>query len=195
MEFYTFKLFMEPGGSYELGFDTVKLTDEYRPYYQKEELLCTRFWEPEPGLNMLIASFDNQYNQFILDNFDNIYRRRNKTAINDFKAATNQQFDTIENSYFKNYTAYKIASVELAATSFEKGKLFDEYIRKVPVQYNNTEYMYFVNQYFEQYLTSGSQSISRADLQEAINGQGSYTALLDTQGKTPCCATSAFARW
>lgn len=183
VEFYTFKLFLEPGVNYTLTFDTVELINEYRPYYQKEEMTCTQFDEPDPGLNFLIVAFDMQYNQFILDNFDNIYRRRNKTALYDFKATVNQQNDSIKNSYYNTYITYKIASVELAAASFARGKLFNDYIRKLPVQYNNTEYMYFLNQYFDQFLTSGTKSITRSDMQAAINKQSSYTALLDTLGK------------
>lgn len=182
VEFYTFKIFLEPGGNYNLTFEEVEISNEYRPYYQKEEMLCTNLTEPDPGLNLLIASFDSEYNQFLAENFESIYRRRNKTVLNTFKADIIQQNDTIENLYFKTYSSYKIASIELVAASFERGKLFNQYIHKVPVQYNNTEYMYFLNQYFEQYLTAGTKVIRRADLQAAINGQNSYLALLDTLG-------------
>ena len=183
IEFYSSGLFIEPGGTYEIVCDSVSITNQYRPFYQKQELAIEIIVEPEPGLNKLISEFNSSFNNFILENFDAVYKKRKRSLITSYEKEIKQKYSTVENEYFQNYITYKIASVDLAASSTKKPELFKKYFYKKRVLYNNTEYMNFFNQYFEQFLTAQTKSISRADLNAAINYQKSYTALTDTLGK------------
>lgn len=183
IEFYSFILYLEPGGKYEINCDSISIDNQYRPYYKKEHLCCKITSDLKPGLNNLITEFNTLYNEFVINNFDEIYKKRKRSLIDSFKKEIEQKFKDIDNDYFQDYIEYKIASVELAGVSVKKPEIFLKYLDKKPVLYHNTEYMYFFNQFFEHYLTSGSKSISRTDLLSAINYQSSYAALMDTLGK------------
>ncbi len=43
------------------------------------------------------------YNDFLVENFQSIYNRRNKSLIAAFKSEMDQKYAGIENLYFKNY--------------------------------------------------------------------------------------------
>ncbi|MCD4664585.1 MAG: TlpA family protein disulfide reductase [Bacteroidales bacterium] len=183
VEFYSFILYLEPGGNYFISCDTISIDDQYRPYYKKEPLACRITTEKEPELNDLISGFNVLFDDFIINNFDNIYKRRQKSLISSFKKNMDERYKEIDYEYFQNYITYKIASVELAASSTVKPELFKKFFSEKPVLYSNTEYMYFFYQFFEHYLTTETKSISRADLIATINYQKSYPALIDTLGK------------
>ncbi len=183
IEFLSSILYLVPGAHYKLDFDSVTISDQFRPFYQKEQLHFRLISGDTEKLNQLISSFDNDYNEFILSNFEEIYKRRKISLIKTFRNTTESKYDSAENSYFLNYVNYKIASVQLAASSTDKRILFDEYIGNKPVLYENIEYMNFFNQFFLHYLTSGTRLISRTDLETAINENANFTALVDTLGK------------
>lgn len=183
IEFFQSSIFLEPGENYQILFDTISISEEYRPYYQKEPMVYYIRSGDTSQLNYLIAEFDNTFNNFLLENFDEIYKRRKKNLIFTFRKKIENRFDSVNNEYFKNYINYKIASIELAAASVKKPELFMKYFKGKPLLLNNVEYMNFFNQFFKNYLTAETNAIFRSDLVEAINYNGNYSSLMDTLGK------------
>jgi len=182
IEYFNIELYLEPGESYHITADSISFQGNFRPYYKKDLLDCT-ITSGKNDLNKLISEFNISYNQFIHDHFEEIYKRRRKDLIEEFKDSTEEKFGSIDNEYFNNYRRYKMASVDLAAMPTSQARLFGEYFYHQPVLYQNIEYMYFFDQFFSQFLTSGSKEIKRADLLSTINYQNSYRALIDSLGK------------
>jgi len=183
IEFYQSSIFLEPGFEYKISCDTISVSDEFRPYYQKDPLIYYMVSGDTSQLNLLIAEFDNTFNVFLLENFEEIYKRRKKSLIFNFRDTIENRFETVENDYFKNYINYKFGSIELAATSVEKPELFMKYFNGKPIMLNNVEYMNFFNQFFKRYITVESRVITRSDLNNTININCNYLSLLDTLGK------------
>lgn len=183
LDFYSSGIFIEPGNDYTIFGDTIQEISPYKAFYEKGDLSYQIDSLRNSDMNFLISEFNHAYNAFILENFDAIYRGRNKTPIKTFRQEVQQKYADIENNYFQDYIKYKIASIELVAASFKKPALFNEYFVDKPVQYFHVEYMQFFNQYFDQYLSSQSNSVTYNDLVSTINDQNSYGALLDSLGK------------
>ena len=51
----------------------------------------------------MILEFDNLYNNFLINNFDAIYKGRKKSLVYEFREEIENKYDTIQNEYFKNY--------------------------------------------------------------------------------------------
>ena len=183
LDYYASGIFIEIDSDYKIIGDTIKEISPYKAFYEKSDLIYNIDSLKNSDLNYLISEFNLAFNEFILENFDAIYRRRDKTLIKNFKQKVDRNYNHSVNDYFHHYVDYKIASIELAAASFKKPYLFDSYIKNKQVQYYNIEYMQFFNQFFDQYLSSQSKSVTRNDLVSTINYQNNYAALLDTLGK------------
>ena len=182
IEYFNIDLFLEPGENYNIATDSISFQGNFRPYYKKDLLNCT-ITSGSKDLNKLTSDFNISYNKFITEHFEEVYKRREKSLIEEFDDSMEVKYGKNENDYFKEYMRYKMASVYLAAMPTSQAKLFREYFFHQPVLYQNTEYMYFFNQFFSQFLTSGSRKIKRADLLSTINYQNSFSALIDSLGK------------
>jgi peroxiredoxin len=183
LDFYTTTFYLEPGKNYLLQFDSISMADQYRPFYEKEPLVF-RIVSDEPNeLNNLIFEFNDVYNAFLVENFQSIYNRRNKSLIIAFKSEMDQKYAYSENLFFKNYVDFKIASIELSASGTNKPLLFRQYLLGKPILYFHSAYMEFFNQFFDQYLTAGNKFISEKDLEKGINDLINLPALMDSLGK------------
>lgn len=183
LDFYASGIFINPGSRYIIIGDSIQEISPFKAFYEKGDLMYKIDSLDNEDLNYLISEFNKSYNTFILENFHAIYRSRNKSAIDSFRKETYESYSHINNDYFQSYINYKIASIELVAVSFKKPFLFNKHIKDKPVQYAHVEYMQFFNQFFDQYISSQSKSVTRNDLVSTINYQNSYIALLDTLGK------------
>jgi len=183
LDYYTTTFYLEPGKKYQLDFDSISMADQYRPFYEKEPLIF-RIADDEPNeLNKLIFEFNEVYNDFLTENFQSIYNRRNKSLIAGFQSEMNKKYSETENLFFKNYIDFKIASIELSASGTNKPELFRKYLQGKPIFYFHSAYMEFFSQFFDQYLTSGNKFVSEKDLEKGINDLVSLPALLDSLGK------------
>jgi peroxiredoxin len=183
MDYFSATLYLEPGQTYSIVCDSISLEGQYRPFYEKDYLDFRIILKEEIELNSLISGFNQSYNEFITENFENIYKRRKKYLIVEFRRQTEEIYKGIEIKYFWDYINYKLASAELSASSSAKAELFNKYLQKQPVLDQNVEYMLFFNSFFDHHLTMGNRFIKETDLISVINDQSSYTAMMDTLGK------------
>lgn len=183
LDYYASGIFIEPGSDYNIIGDTIQEISPYKAFYEKSDLFYQLDSLGDSELNFVISGFNMAFNDFIMENFEAIYRRRNRTLIESFQQEIHQKYGHIDNNYFQDYIEYKIASVELAAAPVIKPQLFVKFLQNRLVQYYHVEYMHFFNQFFDQYLSSQSKSVTRNDLVSTINNQSNYNALLDTLGK------------
>ncbi|MBN2174868.1 MAG: TlpA family protein disulfide reductase [Bacteroidales bacterium] len=182
LDYYYLSLFTEPGGYYVLTCDSVNLEGQFRPFYKKEELGYNLVKETESGLNFNIRDFSRSYNEFVKDEFDEIYKKRNRSAIAAFQTQVDKNYANVQNDFFKVYIEYRIAELELTMSASRKLQVFQKYLKDKPGYYNNPEYMEFCREFFNGYLEN-NKWISNIDLKTAINYSGNYHAIIDTLGK------------
>lgn len=183
LDYYTTTLYLEPGENYLLHFDTISMTDQYRPFYEKEPLVFRIVPDKTKELNNLIYEFNELYNDFLVENFQSIYNRRNKSMIAAFRTELNQKYSETDNSFFNKYVDFRMASIELSVSGTRKPELFRTYLFGKPILYFHSAYMEFFNQFFDHYLTAGNKFVSEKDLEKGINELISLPALMDSLGK------------
>jgi len=186
VDFYKSVLFVEPGKTYILKYDTLNTHkyNESENMFLYPEYLNFSIEKTDPTeLNYLINKFDSIYAKFISDNAVILMRKRNKKIVEDFKLKTDSIFSNSKNEYFITYKKYKVSSLEEAMLIQSRSSLFEKYLYEQPILINNVGYMEFFNQYFTKFFTNITQKIKFIDLESAINEQKSYSALMDTLGK------------
>jgi peroxiredoxin len=184
IENYAVNLFIDPGETYQLICDSIFPGKDYLPFYNQQPLRVRNISEPEPAINSLISYFDYLYDDFVLNNFEKIYRSHKKSIIDKFEFKTDSLFSGFRNEFLQVYIDYKIASLKYSVSTFTKDEVFSTYIAGRTVYYDNPEYMNFFHQYFDHYIAGyNNRFVSRDDLITTINEQYSYTAMLDSLGK------------
>jgi peroxiredoxin len=181
--FYSANIFIIPGKQYNIICDSIRLTDEFRPFYLKDALFFEIIEEPEPRLNHWLSLFENRYYTFVSDQFETFSKKRDPAILEAFRSEMQEEFGMITDAFFTVYVDYKIATLELSASPSRKNTIFKKYLHDRTVYYNNPEYMFFFNTFFDHYLPGNNRFITRRDLNATINDQANYTALMDTLGK------------
>lgn len=184
VENYSFLMYVDPGETYQLICDSISPGKDYLPFYNKKALQVNNISEPDPPLNSLIFYFDYLYEDFVVNNFERIYRSHKAYLIDDFSTTIDSLFSSYRHEFLQNYIRYKIASIKLSVSAFNKEQIFKIYLKDQAILYDNPEYMNFFNQFFENYISgTNNHFIKRDDLYATINMQYSYPAMMDTLGK------------
>jgi len=186
VDFYKSVLFVEPGKTYKLLYDTLnpKKTNEYEnPFLFPQTINFKIVNAGSEELNDLINKFDSINAKFVADNAVALMKKRNKKVVENFKIKIDSAFKGVKNEYLLTYIKYKTAGIEEAMSNESRKSLFENYIYKKPILINNVGYMEFFNQYFNKFFTNVTQNIKFIDLETVINDQKSYSALMDTLGK------------
>ncbi|MDR0969707.1 MAG: redoxin domain-containing protein [Lentimicrobiaceae bacterium] len=105
------------------------------------------------NLNKQIATIDNFTSAFILDHFNDLYRKRRYELLDSLKKRV---FKIILNPsvYVKQYADYKIATVKQAVNRGENRKLMNDYFIGKPVLYNQPAYFELFKSLFSNYFNS-----------------------------------------
>ncbi|MBN3035209.1 MAG: TlpA family protein disulfide reductase [Bacteroidales bacterium] len=183
--YYETVLFLEPGRTYRMETDTLHFRDVFRPFYNLEPLdfaLVTS--GEEPDINALIDEFDRMFDTFLLDHFNEIYRRGRVALFDSLLVLAALHIDENSPPFFIQHVQYRLADAELSMMPARRNDLFGRYLRGRDFLYDHPSFMEFFHKFYDQYLTmAGSGKISLRDLEKTVNELGSYPALMDSLGK------------
>ncbi len=180
IDFHKAEMYMEPGTTYRvnIGARRYDVDTEINPFIQAQKLTLEPEETNEQELNMLIARFNAEYNAFMMENFNALYRDRNKNLLDTFRLLTNQTFGEAVNPWFKNYITYKIASLEQLTRYYNPQKIGSMYFTVKPILYRNVEYMDFFNSYFSKYITATNNTLRKLDYRSLLGSPDSYSTLM-----------------
>ncbi len=183
------EIFLQPGQKYEV---VIEIDD--RPisssYYDRSALSITFTRDDRDQLNLYIQDFNEVYNDFLLDYAENIRVKGNAASFNAFRTAVELRFKNAGNQYFKDYSRYKTASMELFLRLKSRDKIGSEYLAEAPLLCSNVEYMDFFHLYFEKYFISGSKFFNYNKSYDLINGGANLTTILDSLASDPVLMTA-----
>jgi peroxiredoxin len=180
IDFHKSEMFLEPAKIYNLRIAPMKY-DEYtevNPFIQSQNLMVELADNDPQELNALIGDFNSIYSGFLAENFNTLYRDRKKTLLDTFRIQLNQHFGSVKNSYFLDYAAYKIASLEQLTQYYNQAQLAKKYFTDKPVLYNNLEYMDFFNSFFSKFMVAGSNTIRKVDIAPLLRGADPYKTIM-----------------
>ena len=125
------------------------------------------------GLNDSLASFNVLYNNFVMNHFNDIYRSRDLSIINQLRKSVEDKFGGYNNSYFNTYVKYALAQLEWVSKKKSTKAIVAEYFARKPIFYNNIQYTDFFKEIFKEYFVS---SFYASDFDSLVNAvyQGSF---------------------
>jgi hypothetical protein len=180
IDFHKTELFLEPSKTYVVRIAPMKYDDytEVNPLIQSQNLTL-ELAEPDPDeLNSLVGAFNSIYSGFLEQNFNALYRDRNKALLDTFRAQVNQHFGSVKNTYFLDYETYKIASLEQLTQYYNRAQLAKKYFSDRPVLYNNLEYMDFFNNFFSKFMTATAGKMRKVDVTSLLKGTDPYGTIM-----------------
>jgi len=180
IDFHRVDLFIQPSRSYNINIAPMNYNEmkEINPFLQSAKLEIAFAKDDPSELNSLIRAFDSLYNGFLLQNFNALYRDRNKSKLDSFRMKVVTTFYVAKDPYFVNYGKYKIASLVQLCQSMNQAEIGKMYFANAPVLYENVEYMDFFNQYFSRYITATCRSLKFTDYNTILNGQEGYKRMM-----------------
>jgi len=125
------------------------------------------------GLNDAIGRFNENYNRFVYENANRIYKGRDRKLITDFGAASLTQSANQDDAYFSDYVEYTLASLEWVSSRMPSEEIISNYFIKKNILYNNIQYTDFFAEFFKAYLGNNS-FFSYDDVNGAINHSSTY---------------------
>ncbi len=136
-------------------------------------------------LNIIISKFDKFYDDFVLNNYETLFKSRHKALLDSFKIKADKEYQlsflkpqSLALSYFTDYVRYKTGLLEFLCKFNNNEVIEKKYFYNNPVLYDNVEYMEFFNEIYSKYFST-SKHIKLADITNAVNeNRGDYDNLL-----------------
>jgi len=186
IDFNQAPIYIEPGKTYDMVVtcaDCGAADDHLNPYLYPKQLDVVLSGKDSTELNSLITRFNTLYENFIWKNYVSLVKQRNKAKIDSFEISINKQFGIYKNEYVASLIKYRFGALEQMGQIISVKKLANKYFWKQPVLYDNTGYMEFFNEFFNNYIPAESNGVTMDDLDRTINTEKSFPALLDSLGK------------
>jgi len=128
----------------------------------------------DDGLNDAIGRFNENYNRFVYENANRIYKGRDQKLITNFGDAALEQSADINDAYFSDYVRYTMASLEWVSSRMSSEEIISNYFINNEILYHNIQYTDFFAEFFKAYL-GNNQFFSYDAVNEAINHSNTYS--------------------
>jgi peroxiredoxin len=180
IDFHRAELFLEPGKNYILSVSPLNYNDmtEMNPFLESQSLDIVISGNRPDDLNTLIQGFNKDYNGFVLDHFNDLYRDKDKAMLDTFRVRSARKFSDAKNPYFNDYVKYKTGSLEQVANIMGKPHMVKKYFSDAPILYDNVEYMDFFREFFSGYITVTSRPLKFLNYSAMLDGAFSYATLM-----------------
>lgn len=132
-------LFVRPGASYEVSI-TIPEVDPSVSYFERSTPTLRIKTATDQGIYRQIIVSEQIINSYVLDYFDQLYRRRQYRYLDSIKETIQAELD-VRDDYVKQQNTYKIASIQMAVNADGGKKVIAELYDNQPVLYHCPAYM------------------------------------------------------
>jgi len=193
MDFTSREIYIPANKMYEIEFAAFDYKDPNRihiPLLSTIQLQYTLKNADAKDINQLIAEFNKNYSSFIIDasginGATTTYsvKRPPKNRVDSFVNSVTAKYKDESNDFFRNYYNYSLATLQLNMQSKSRKSLFDQYIYKKPILYDNVAYMEFFVSFFSDFIYGTSHKIQPYDIVLNVNIKTNLSGLIDSLGK------------
>ncbi|MPM18806.1 Thiol-disulfide oxidoreductase ResA [bioreactor metagenome] len=193
MDFTSREMYIPANKTYDLEFEPFDYKDPNRihiPLLSTIQLQYKIKNADVKDINSLISSFNQEYSSFVIqasgiNTSTSTYsvKRPPRHLVDSFVNAETAKYNSESNEFFKNYVAYSLAGIQLNFQSKSRTSLFDNYIYKKPILYDNVAYMDFFTSYFSDFIYRVSNHIQPYDIIQNVNMKVNLSGLVDSIGK------------
>ena len=170
------EFYISPGSSYR--FEIPKDTSTQSKSIFDKLPLRFRLFADDGGLQAGIEEFNIEYNDFVYNNVNRIYRSRDKSAVREFVSRVNDKYGNASIPYLKDYVSYTMASLLWLSKTKSNKVILEEYFINKPLLYNNIQYCDFFKEFFKSYFSS-EKTFRYEDLIPALNASDNIRPLFE----------------
>lgn len=160
-------LVVTPGASYEVNI-IVPDVDPQASYFERESPTLRVKTASDHGVYRQIVLSEMIIDDYVLNYFDDLYRRRQYRYLDSIRATIDAEMD-IKNEYVLQQNAYKIAAVQMAVNADGGKKVIQEYYDGKPVLYRCMAYMDLFKDLFKNFELSDEFARRNPELSDLVN--------------------------
>lgn len=193
MEFNSQEIYIPAGKTYEIKFTPFDYKDPNRIHIPLLSTILLRYSftnVDSTDVNQLIGRFNTDYSSFLLSLSgiqagmpSRSMMRPPKNKIDSFCTQITQRYQGYKNDFFQSYFSYTLANLKLNTSSSSRIKLYNTYLYRKPLLYDNIAYMEFFSNFFTDFIYSVSEKIPPYDIVKNVNIKPNVFGLLDSLGK------------
>lgn len=160
-------LVVAPGASYQLTI-TLPEADPTRSYFERPMPSLRIKTATDQGLYRQLVVSEDIISDYVMNYFDQLYRRRQYRYLDSIKATIHRELGTCD-PYVDQYNTYRIASVQLAVNADGGKKVINEYYDGKPVLYHCQSYVDLFRDLFKNYEVTAEFARRNPELADMIN--------------------------
>ena len=139
--------------------------------------------ESDLNINSQVFKYQKDYADFLERNHSKLVTKNILPDVYTFQDEMRAKYQKGP-AFFQTYLEYDLAGLEDAVLGSEK-KLFQYYIYRRPVRYENPAYMNFFRQFYQERFIQISQGKDGFQMLSAVNGSQDYDKLFDIVSRHP----------
>ena len=181
-------LYLEPGKEYELKLPLKKElspAQKLNPFFEAEELMIGVANIDTNKLNLMIRKLDDKLDAFINQNFHKIYRKKDKSVGIDFANQIKEEFNAVQNQFFKDYLHYRLGFMEFLAYPNAFRKIEEKYFVGKEIQLNNPAYMSLYKKQYGNFLNGFFSQKESPTISAAFKSKNTYQEIFALMNKYP----------
>lgn len=159
---------LKPGASYVVKFVSSG-SQEQNSYFEKDPPKLEVVSANDEGLYDQISDINLIYNTFVMQHFDNLYRRKQVILLDSLQAAISSRLPANANNFVKQYSTFKQATLRVAVKG-SRGS--DSWLRNLlddqVFMYNNPECFSLLTEVYRDYFLNNNY-FKINELQQEIN--------------------------
>ncbi|MGZ2370124.1 TlpA family protein disulfide reductase [Ancylomarina sp. YFZ004] len=147
------------------------------PFFEPQDVLLGFRNADKNGLNSLIRKFDNQFDNFINQNFEVIYNQGSSSVGVGFAKQMNSDYALEKNPYFQVYLKYRLGFLDYLASPEAYISLENKYFAKQTLELNNTAYTTLFNKIYDNSLGAAFHRREKSKFNKALESSDPYQNL------------------
>lgn len=147
------------------------------PFFKPQDLFLGMRNADKQGLNAMIAQFDDKLDDFINQNFEDIYNRRSASLGVEFAKRIEDEFGTVKHRFFQVYKEYRLAYLDYLASPEAYISLENRYFANKKLSLNNPAYTVLFTKIYDDFLASGLNRKANSKLERALASKYPYQEL------------------
>jgi len=147
------------------------------PFFEPQDVLLGFRNADKNGLNSLIRKFDNQFDNFINQNFDGIYNQGSSSEGVGFAKQMKSDYAQEKNPYFQVYLKYRLGFLDYLASPETYISLENKYFAKQALELNNSAYTTLFNKIYNNALGSAFHRREKSKFNKALDSSDPYSNL------------------
>ena len=158
-------IIVKPDSYYEVEI-TLPQQNEDASYFERQPPTMKMIKADDDDLYYQYYKADTFVNDFVLDNFNQIYRRRQKSLLDSLDTFIQNNLGIIKSDFVKDYLHYRKANIQMAIDGDDAKNVKSRYFNNRKILYLQPAYMSLFHEIFSDYLVS--RQFDHSELQSAL---------------------------